>query len=159
MVKLNTRCSAILQNKLPPKEKDPGSFILPCAISTTTFDEPKDLKELLLSDDDLGIFSNDNDLLPNLENHDTMLFSPPGLTRLKDNSSEIFCNPNSNSSINMDDFVKMDDVWDNLDFRELTNEVTKSPVRPKFQQLRGNFRDRLDPSSCGSFAYLAAVTE
>ncbi|GJW87898.1 putative reverse transcriptase domain-containing protein [Tanacetum coccineum] len=222
MVKLNARCSAILQNELPPKEKDPGSFILPCAIGTTTvrnaladlresisimpfslfkwlghgnpkainmddkvliilgrpmlataharidvfdkkisleFDEPKDLKELLLSDDDLVIFSNDKDLLPNLENHDTMLLSPPGSTRLNDNSSEIFCNPNSNSSISIDDFVEMDDVWDNLDFRKLTNEVTKSPVRPKFQQLRGNFRDRLDPSSCGSFAYLAAVTE
>ncbi|GJR23262.1 retrovirus-related pol polyprotein from transposon TNT 1-94 [Tanacetum coccineum] len=36
MVKLNSRCSDILQNELPPKEKDPGSFILPCAIGTTT---------------------------------------------------------------------------------------------------------------------------
>ncbi|GKB31029.1 hypothetical protein Tco_0870430 [Tanacetum coccineum] len=30
MVKLNARCSAVLPNELPPKEKDPGSFILPC---------------------------------------------------------------------------------------------------------------------------------
>ncbi|GJY61917.1 hypothetical protein Tco_0462574 [Tanacetum coccineum] len=36
MVKLNARCSAILQNELPPEEKDPGSFILSCAIGTTT---------------------------------------------------------------------------------------------------------------------------
>nr|GEV47141.1 hypothetical protein [Tanacetum cinerariifolium] len=36
MVKLNARCSALLQNKLPPKEKDPGSFVLPCAIGNTT---------------------------------------------------------------------------------------------------------------------------
>ncbi|GKA46269.1 retrovirus-related pol polyprotein from transposon TNT 1-94 [Tanacetum coccineum] len=36
MVKLNARCSAILQNELPPKEKDPGSFILPRVIGTTT---------------------------------------------------------------------------------------------------------------------------
>ncbi|GKC61078.1 homeodomain-like protein [Tanacetum coccineum] len=36
MVKLNARCSAILQNELPPKEKDPRSFILPCTIGTTT---------------------------------------------------------------------------------------------------------------------------
>lgn len=27
-IKLNTRCSAVVQNKLPPKEKDPWSFIL-----------------------------------------------------------------------------------------------------------------------------------
>ncbi|GJT79388.1 retrovirus-related pol polyprotein from transposon TNT 1-94 [Tanacetum coccineum] len=36
MVKLNARCSAVLQNELPPKEKDPGSFVLPCIIGNTT---------------------------------------------------------------------------------------------------------------------------
>ncbi|GKC46491.1 retrovirus-related pol polyprotein from transposon TNT 1-94 [Tanacetum coccineum] len=36
MVKLNTRCSAVLQNELPPKEKDPRSFILPCIIGLGT---------------------------------------------------------------------------------------------------------------------------
>ncbi|GKA35904.1 reverse transcriptase domain-containing protein [Tanacetum coccineum] len=36
MVKLNARCSVVLQNELPPKEKDPGSFVLPCIIGNTT---------------------------------------------------------------------------------------------------------------------------
>ncbi|GJS91020.1 homeodomain-like protein [Tanacetum coccineum] len=36
MVKLNARCSAVLQNELSPREKDPGSFVLPCIISNTT---------------------------------------------------------------------------------------------------------------------------
>ncbi|GJS35742.1 zinc knuckle CX2CX4HX4C containing protein [Tanacetum coccineum] len=36
MVKLNARCSAVFQNKLPPKEKDLGSFVLPCIIGNTT---------------------------------------------------------------------------------------------------------------------------
>ncbi|PWA71620.1 hypothetical protein CTI12_AA278390 [Artemisia annua] len=31
-VKLNARCLAVLRNELPPKEKDPGSFTLPCLI-------------------------------------------------------------------------------------------------------------------------------
>ncbi|GJT45408.1 reverse transcriptase domain-containing protein [Tanacetum coccineum] len=31
-VKLNERCSAVLLNKLPSKEKDPGSFTIPCDI-------------------------------------------------------------------------------------------------------------------------------
>ncbi|GJS95844.1 zinc knuckle CX2CX4HX4C containing protein [Tanacetum coccineum] len=31
-VKINRRCSALLLNQLPPKEKDTGSFILPCSI-------------------------------------------------------------------------------------------------------------------------------
>ncbi|GJV77801.1 hypothetical protein Tco_1509385 [Tanacetum coccineum] len=34
MVKLNARCSAVFPNELPSKEKDPGSFILPCLISS-----------------------------------------------------------------------------------------------------------------------------
>ncbi|GJW41369.1 DNA damage-inducible protein 1-like protein [Tanacetum coccineum] len=36
MVKLNTRCFAVFQNELPSKEKDPGSFVLPCIIGNTT---------------------------------------------------------------------------------------------------------------------------
>ncbi|KAL0336537.1 UNVERIFIED_CONTAM: hypothetical protein Sradi_4865600 [Sesamum radiatum] len=38
-VKLNEECSAILQNKLPPKLKDPGSFSIPCIIGNIDFDK------------------------------------------------------------------------------------------------------------------------
>ncbi|KAL0405134.1 UNVERIFIED_CONTAM: hypothetical protein Slati_3827300 [Sesamum latifolium] len=38
-VKLNEECSAILQNKLPPKLKDPGSFSIPCTIGNIAFDK------------------------------------------------------------------------------------------------------------------------
>ncbi|GJZ04989.1 DNA-directed DNA polymerase, partial [Tanacetum coccineum] len=31
-VTMNKKCSAVLLNKLPPKEKDPGSFTIPCDI-------------------------------------------------------------------------------------------------------------------------------
>ncbi|GJZ24582.1 hypothetical protein Tco_0562041 [Tanacetum coccineum] len=34
---MNPRCSALLQNKLPPKEEDPRSFILPCSIGRLDF--------------------------------------------------------------------------------------------------------------------------
>ncbi|KAG8492789.1 hypothetical protein CXB51_010262 [Gossypium anomalum] len=34
MVELNEECSAILQNKLPTKLKDPGSFTIPCLIGS-----------------------------------------------------------------------------------------------------------------------------
>ncbi|GKD21438.1 homeodomain-like protein, partial [Tanacetum coccineum] len=270
MVKLNARYSAILQNELPPKEKDPGSFIMPCTIGTTTvsnaladlgesinimpfslfkrlglgnpkrinmviemvdrsmqstkriiknvlvkinkfifpvnfiildiiednkvliilgrpmlaiahvridvfgkkislevgteqitfdinkrespvvislicvintfseineFDEPKNLEELLMSDDingDLGSFLKDNNLLHDLESHDTMSLLPPGSARRNNEPNGMFCNPNSNSSINLDEFSKMDDVWDNLDLWDLTNKATNSPVKPEF---------------------------
>ncbi|KAL0444740.1 UNVERIFIED_CONTAM: hypothetical protein Slati_2196700 [Sesamum latifolium] len=38
-VKLNEECSAILQNKLPPKLNDPGNFSIPCTIGNTDFDK------------------------------------------------------------------------------------------------------------------------
>ena len=37
-VALLEECSAILQKKLPPKLKDPGSFTIPCAIGNTIFE-------------------------------------------------------------------------------------------------------------------------
>ncbi|GKB36535.1 hypothetical protein Tco_0881477 [Tanacetum coccineum] len=36
-VKMNPRCSTILQNQLPPKEQDLGSFNLPCSIGKLNF--------------------------------------------------------------------------------------------------------------------------
>ncbi|XP_073041875.1 uncharacterized protein [Primulina eburnea] len=38
-VKLSEECSAILQNKLPPKLKDPGSFSIPCTIGNSNFNK------------------------------------------------------------------------------------------------------------------------
>ncbi|XP_010243912.1 PREDICTED: uncharacterized protein LOC104587856 [Nelumbo nucifera] len=39
MVKLNEECSAILQNKLPPKLKDPESFSISCTIENAKFEK------------------------------------------------------------------------------------------------------------------------
>ncbi|GKB44296.1 hypothetical protein Tco_0889238 [Tanacetum coccineum] len=36
-IRINRRCSALLINQLPPKEKDPRSFILPCSIGRLDF--------------------------------------------------------------------------------------------------------------------------
>ncbi|GJZ82233.1 hypothetical protein Tco_0647406, partial [Tanacetum coccineum] len=36
-IRMNPRCSALLQNHLPPKEQDRGSFILPCSIGKLDF--------------------------------------------------------------------------------------------------------------------------
>ncbi|GJR22205.1 hypothetical protein Tco_0970732 [Tanacetum coccineum] len=36
-IRMNPRCSALFQNQLPPKEQDPGSFILPCSIERLDF--------------------------------------------------------------------------------------------------------------------------
>nr|XP_009587522.1 uncharacterized protein LOC104085232 [Nicotiana tomentosiformis] len=39
VVKLNAHCSAILQNKIPKKCGDPGSFIIPCSLGSKQFDK------------------------------------------------------------------------------------------------------------------------
>ncbi|GJZ63969.1 reverse transcriptase domain-containing protein [Tanacetum coccineum] len=36
-IEMNPRCSALLQNHLPPKDEDPGSLILPCSIRKLDF--------------------------------------------------------------------------------------------------------------------------
>ena len=38
-VALTEECSAILQQKLPPKLKDPGSFTIPCTIGNLSFNK------------------------------------------------------------------------------------------------------------------------
>ena len=38
IVTMSEECSVILQNKLPPKLKDPGSFTIPCAIGNAVFE-------------------------------------------------------------------------------------------------------------------------
>ncbi|KAK5825727.1 hypothetical protein PVK06_020589 [Gossypium arboreum] len=38
-VELNKECSAILQNKLPTKLKDPGSFTIPCLIGSLNVEQ------------------------------------------------------------------------------------------------------------------------
>ena len=37
MVALTKECSSILQNKIPPELKDPGSFIIPCFIRSNYY--------------------------------------------------------------------------------------------------------------------------
>ncbi|XP_070006786.1 uncharacterized protein [Nicotiana sylvestris] len=39
VVKLTEHCSAILQNKLPQKCEDLGSFTIPCSLGSVTFDK------------------------------------------------------------------------------------------------------------------------
>ncbi|GKC76082.1 hypothetical protein Tco_1126856 [Tanacetum coccineum] len=36
---MNVHCSTILKDPLPPKEKDPGSFTLPCSINNMCFNK------------------------------------------------------------------------------------------------------------------------
>ncbi|GKC11775.1 homeodomain-like protein [Tanacetum coccineum] len=82
-------------------ERESPAVIAPvCVINNFSkineIDEPRNLEELLISDDidgDLGSFLENNDLLHDLESQDIMSLSPLGSARLNDDSSRMFCNP------------------------------------------------------------------
>ncbi|GKB70155.1 putative reverse transcriptase domain-containing protein [Tanacetum coccineum] len=82
----------------------------------------RDLEELLLSDDDLGIFPNEMTYCQTWKIMIQCSFHLQDQLGLMMILAKCFSNPNSNSSISMDDFIEMDDVWDNLDFRDMTND-------------------------------------
>ncbi|GJZ88682.1 hypothetical protein Tco_0660464 [Tanacetum coccineum] len=238
-VKLNARCSAILQNELPPKEKDPGSFVLPCIIGNTTvsnaladleasisvmsfsmfkrldfvildiikdnkvpiilgrpilatsharidvfggkislevgkeqvifnanvgatpvtvshvcaiidFDVidnikgPYDLEEFLMDDElngDLGNFRQDNNLIPNYENPGDNPPSPNNSSSRNWNPIEEFQDYDDNLGIGIEDFIAIDDLWDNLDPGSLMN---KQPLKLEFLSI-GNRVNRYNP--------------
>ena len=49
IVMLSEECSAILLNKLPPMLKDPWSFIIPCTIGNSFFENPNAILMLALT--------------------------------------------------------------------------------------------------------------
>nr|GEX88882.1 integrase, catalytic region, zinc finger, CCHC-type, peptidase aspartic, catalytic [Tanacetum cinerariifolium] len=49
-VRLNDRCTTVLQSQPPPKENDPGSFTLPCLIECSWKSHEEELELLLASD-------------------------------------------------------------------------------------------------------------
>nr|GFA66384.1 hypothetical protein [Tanacetum cinerariifolium] len=53
---INTHCSIILEDALPPKEKKPGSFTLPCTINNMRFE--KALADLGANVSDYSTFTN-----------------------------------------------------------------------------------------------------
>ncbi|GJY17663.1 retrovirus-related pol polyprotein from transposon TNT 1-94 [Tanacetum coccineum] len=234
-MKLNAQYSAVLQNELPPKEKDPGSFVLPCIIGNTTISNaltdlrasisvmpfsmykrlglgnprpvnmviemvdrsmqspkgivenvlvkihkfiflvdfvildvvednkvpiilgrpmlataharidvfggkfsdiidniegPDNLEEFIMDDDlneDLGNFLQDNNLFLNYEDAGDNPPSPNKSPSRNWNLVEEFQDSDNNLGIGIDNFVAIDNLWDNLDSRSLTN---KQPLKP-----------------------------
>ncbi|GKA30025.1 DNA damage-inducible protein 1-like protein [Tanacetum coccineum] len=214
MVKLNSRCSVVLQNKLPPKEKDPGSFVLSCIIGNTTvsnaladlgasisvmpfsmfkhlglgnprpvnmviemadrsMQSPKGIVENILVKIHKFIFPVDFVILDIVEDNkvsiilgrpmlttsharidvfggkislevrkEQVILTPTKESPLRNwNPVEEFQDSDDNLGIGIDNFVKIDDLWDNLDPGSLTN---KQPLIPEFLSI-GNRVNRYNP--------------
>ncbi|GJR28671.1 hypothetical protein Tco_1104903 [Tanacetum coccineum] len=90
------------------------------------FNEPGDLDDLVISDEmkgDLENYLENNDLLPDYENQNT---NSRSLAIFNDDSSTTLFDPDKRMSIGLDDFVDIDDMWDDLDPGILTNKIAKT---------------------------------
>ncbi|GKB26802.1 glutathione S-transferase T3-like protein [Tanacetum coccineum] len=152
MVKLNAQCSAVLQNELPHKEKDPRSFVLPCIIGNTTVSNALADLGASISVMPFSMFKRlglgnprpvnmDNNLFPNYENPGDNRPSPNKSSSRNWNPVEEFQDSDDNLGIGIDDFVAIDDLWGNLDPVYLTNKL---PLKPEFLSI-GNRVNRYNP--------------
>ncbi|GJX60374.1 hypothetical protein Tco_0291764 [Tanacetum coccineum] len=86
-------------------------------------------------------YEEDNNLFPNYEDPGA---NPPSLNKSPSgnwNPVEEFQDSDDNLGIGIDDFVAIDDLWDDLDPRSLTSE---QPLKPEFLSI-GNRVNRYNP--------------
>ncbi|GJU03793.1 retrovirus-related pol polyprotein from transposon TNT 1-94 [Tanacetum coccineum] len=149
--------SATLQNKLPPKETDPGSFIIPCIIRNHSMSNAlvdlgasisvmpyslfkrlglgslKPIKmtiemadRSMQSPKEIKKCDFENYLLPEYRSQDIISLSPSELAEDKEDFSMTLCNLDKRMSIGLEEFVDIDDMWDDLDLGILSNEKAKT---------------------------------
>nr|GEY33458.1 hypothetical protein [Tanacetum cinerariifolium] len=115
MVKLNARCSAMWKNELPPKEKDPGSFVLPCIIGNTMVSNALADLRASISVMPFSMFKRiglGNPILVNMDNNPFPNYEAPG-----DNPPS----PNKSQNIIWNPVEEFQDSDDNL--RSIYKEV------------------------------------
>ncbi|GKA61496.1 hypothetical protein Tco_0760903 [Tanacetum coccineum] len=65
-------------------------------------------------------------LSPEYGSQDIISLSPSKSTEINEDSSMTLCDPNKRMSIGLEDFVDIDDMWDDLDPGILTNQKAKT---------------------------------
>ncbi|GJV22273.1 hypothetical protein Tco_1371293 [Tanacetum coccineum] len=73
-----------------------------------------------MNDEKVGDF--ENYLSPEYGSQDIISLSPLESAEIKENFSMLLCDPDKRMSIGLDEFVDIDDMWDDLDPGILTNE-------------------------------------
>ncbi|GJR21398.1 putative reverse transcriptase, RNA-dependent DNA polymerase [Tanacetum coccineum] len=68
----------------------------------------------------------ENYLSPGYESKDIILLSPSESTKIKEDFSMTLYDPDKRISMGLEDFVDIDDMWDDLDLGILTNEKAKT---------------------------------
>ncbi|GKE74979.1 hypothetical protein Tco_1537020, partial [Tanacetum coccineum] len=76
-----------------------------------------------MNDEKIGDFV--NYLSPEYGSQDIILLSPSESVEIKEDFRPKLCDPDKRMSIGLEEFVDIDDMWDDLDPRILTNEKAK----------------------------------
>ncbi|GKC83692.1 homeodomain-like protein [Tanacetum coccineum] len=104
-------------------KKESPAFISPiCVINE--LDKTQELDDLVMNDEKVGDF--ENYLSPEYGSQDIISLSPSELAEDKEDFSMTLCDPDKRMSIGLEEFVDIDDMWDDLDPGILSNEKAKT---------------------------------
>ncbi|GJW14878.1 putative reverse transcriptase, RNA-dependent DNA polymerase [Tanacetum coccineum] len=104
-------------------KKESPAFVSPiCVINE--LDKTHELDDLVMNDEKVGDF--ENYLSPEYESQDIILLSPSELAEDKEDFSMTLCDLDKRMSTGLEEFVDIDDMWDDLDLGILSNEKAKT---------------------------------
>ncbi|GJU94631.1 retrovirus-related pol polyprotein from transposon TNT 1-94 [Tanacetum coccineum] len=104
------------------KKESPASISLICVINE--FDKMQEFGNLVMNDEKKGEF--ESYLSPEYGSQDIISLSPSKSAEINEDSSMTLCDPDKRMSIGLEDFVDIDDMWDDLDPGILTNQKAKT---------------------------------
>ncbi|GJU04963.1 integrase, catalytic region, zinc finger, CCHC-type containing protein [Tanacetum coccineum] len=111
-------------------KKESPAFISPiCVISEV--DKTQELNDLVMNDEKVRDF--ENYLSPEYGSQDIISLSPSELAKDKEEFSMTLGDPDKRMSIGLEEFVDIDDIWDDLDLGILSNEKATT-------EFVGNYR-------------------
>ncbi|GJR54238.1 putative reverse transcriptase, RNA-dependent DNA polymerase [Tanacetum coccineum] len=98
--------------------KESPAFISPIFV-INELDKMQELDDLVMNDEKVGDF--ENYLSPEYGSQDIISLSPSELAEDKEDFSMTLCDPEKRMSIGLEEFVGIDDMWDDLDPWILSN--------------------------------------
>ncbi|GJX31896.1 putative reverse transcriptase, RNA-dependent DNA polymerase [Tanacetum coccineum] len=104
-------------------KKESPTFISPVCI-INELDKTQDLDDLAMNNEKEGDF--ENYLSPKYGRQDIISLSSSELAKDKEDFNMMLCDPEKRMSIGLEEFVNIDDMWDDLDPGILSNEKAKT---------------------------------
>ncbi|GJZ06495.1 putative reverse transcriptase, RNA-dependent DNA polymerase [Tanacetum coccineum] len=137
------------------KKESPAS-IYPIYV-INNLDEMQELDDLLMNDEKVGDF--ENYLSPEYESQDIISLSPSELAEFKEDFSMMLCDPDKRMSIGLEEFVDIDDIWDDLDPGILSNEKARTEFLKSSGRIHLHSLDNLQLSCKISYSRSLALEQ